>query len=165
MEEKTVQEIEQNVEETQVVQEEILTESAPLTLEEQLNNLINRRMGSFPIKINYADLKFIKNTITQKVEWKGSNEAYLVIISILSLENALAELDPKKLEPTQIQMPSSTLESINFFLSRITGKGLDSAQKLFSVAMMLRPSIETLKKIDEEIEQLKVEIQKTGKND
>jgi hypothetical protein len=164
MEENTVQDIETT--DLQSLQEEVLDETqAPLTPEEQLNSLINRRMGSFPIKINYADLKFIKNTITQKVEWKGPNEAYLVIISLLSIDNALSELDPKESAPAQINMPSSTLESINFFLSRVTGKGLDSAQKLFSVSMMIRPVMESLKKIDEEIEHLKAELQKTEKND
>jgi hypothetical protein len=164
MEENTVQDIETT--DSQSLQEEVLDETqAPLTPEEQLNSLINRRMGSFPIKINHADLKFIKNTITQKVEWKGPNEAYLVIISLLSIDNALSELDPKELSPAQINMPSSTLESINFFLSRVTGKGLDSAQKLFSVSMMIRPAMESLKKLDEEIEHLKKELQKTAKND
>jgi hypothetical protein len=164
MEENTVQDIETT--DSQSLQEEVLDETqAPLTPEEQLNSLINRRMESFPIKINHADLKFIKNTITQKVEWKGPNEAYLVIISLLSIDNALSELDPKELSPAQINMPSSTLESINFFLSRVTGKGLDSAQKLFSVSMMIRPAMESLKKLDEEIEHLKKELQKTAKND
>lgn len=166
MEETTVTQPESNVEveATQVPQEELLTEpQAPATPEEQLNALINRRMGEFNVKISYSDLKYIKNTIQQKVEWKGPNEAYLVIISLLTIDNALQAMDPKSVEAIQIHLPSSTIESINFFLNRITGKGLDSAQKLFSISMMLRQPIEALKKLDSEIETLKAEIEKTEK--
>ena len=156
----------EEVEVTQAPQEEALTEPAtPSTPEEQLNALINRRMGEFSVKISYADLKYIKNTIQQKVEWKGPNEAYLVIISLLTIDNALQAMDPKSLEAIQIHLPSSTIESINFFLNRISGKGLDSAQKLFSISMMLRQPIEALKKIDAEIEALRVELEKAQKTE
>lgn len=167
MEETTVTQSESNVEveATQAPQEELLTEpQAPATPEEQLNALINRRMGEFSVKISYPDLKYIKNTIQQKVEWKGPNEAYLVIISLLTIDNALQAMDPKSVEAIQIHLPSSTIESINFFLNRITGKGLDSAQKLFSISMMLRQPIEALKKLDNEIETLRAEVEKTEKN-
>lgn len=156
----------EEVEVTQAPQEEALTEpTTPPTSEEQLNALINRRMGEFSVKISYADLKYIKNTIQQKVEWKGPNEAYLVIISLLTIDNALQAMDPKSLESIQIHLPSSTIESINFFLNRISGKGLDSAQKLFSISMMLRQPIEALKKIDAEIEILKAELEKDQKTE
>jgi hypothetical protein len=167
MEETTATQSESNVEveATQAPQEELLTEpQAPATPEEQLNALINRRMGEFSVKISYPDLKYIKNTIQQKVEWKGPNEAYLVIISLLTIDNALQAMDPKSVEAIQIHLPSSTIESINFFLNRITGKGLDSAQKLFSISMMLRQPIEALKKLDNEIETLRAEVEKTEKN-
>jgi hypothetical protein len=73
-------------------------------------------------------------------------------------------MDPKSVEAIQIHLPSSTIETINFFLNRITGKGLDSAQKLFSISMMLRQPIEALKKLDNEIETLRAEVEKTEKN-
>lgn len=125
---------------------------APL---DPLSELINRRMGEFDVRINHADLKYVKNSINSKVEWKGPNEAYLVIMSILTIDNALESMDPKKMEPTIIKLPASTIESINFFLTKITGKGIESAQKLFSISMMFRQSMEALKKMDQQIEQLK----------
>jgi hypothetical protein len=166
MEETTVPQPEAitEVEATLAPQEEAPTEpQTPPTPEEQLNALINRRMGEFSVKISYPDLKYIKNTIQQKVEWKGPNEAYLVIISLLTIDNALQAMDPKSVEAIQIHLPSSTIESINFFLNRITGKGLDSAQKIFSISMMLRQPIEALKKLDNEIETLRAEVEKTEK--
>jgi hypothetical protein len=136
---------------------------APQTPQEQLSALVNRRMGEFDVRINYTDLKYVKNSINSKVEWKGPNEAYLVIMSILTIDNVLEALDPKKMEPTIIKMPASTIESINFFLNKTSGKGIEPAQKLFSISMMFRQSMETLKKLDQEIELLQAEIKETEK--
>lgn len=139
------------------------TNDAPLTPEDQLNALINRRSGEFDVKIGYADLKYVKNTLNSKIEWKGPNEAYLVLISTLTIENILLSLDPKATASSLVKIPAATIESINFFLNRVTGKGIDSAQKLFSIAMLFRQSAEALKKLDEEIEVLKAEVQSAKK--
>ena len=147
--------------EVSAVSEEISQE--PQTPPEQLSALINRRMGEFDVRINYTDLKYVKNSINSKVEWKGPNEAYLVIMSILTIDNMLDVMDPKKMEPTVLKMPASTIESINFFLTKTSGKGIEPAQKLFSISMMFRQSMETLKKLDQEIELLQAEIKKTEK--
>lgn len=130
-----------------------------LTPKDQLNALINRRMGEFEVRTNRSTLKYLKNSLQQKIEWKGPNEAYLIIMALLSLDNVISDLDPKDDTPTIIKLPSSTIESINFFLTKITGTGIDSAQKLFSVSMMLRPTMEALRKLDEEIEVLKSEVE------
>ncbi len=95
------------------------TQDAPSTPEEHLNLLLQTRTGAFDVKINYADLKYLKNTINQKVEWKGPNEAYLTIMSILTIDGALNELDAKQTEPTLIKLPASTIESLNYFLTKI----------------------------------------------
>lgn len=149
--------------ETEVSPVETVESTTPATPQDQLNALINRRMGQFDLTINYADLKYIKNAINSKVEWKGPNEAYLVIMSLLTLDAALESMDPKKSEKTQIKLPASTIETINFFFNRITGKGIESAQKIFSISMQLRQSVEALKKLDQEIELLQSEL-KTEKN-
>lgn len=143
------------------VQDKAMAEpiTVPLTPQEQLTQLINRRTGEFEVRINHADLKFLKNTINQKVEWKGPNEAYLVIMSVLTMDNTLQAMDPKEATPVKIKLPASTIESINFFLTKIGGKGIDSAQRVFSVSMMFRQSMEAIRKIDEEINLLKSELQ------
>lgn len=134
------------------------TSTSPATPQEQLDALINRRMGEFSVKINHVDLKYVKNAINQKIEWKGPNEAYLVIMTLLTIDNVLQEMDPKKTEQIQISLPSSTIESLNFFLTKVTGKGMESAQKLFSISMMFRPAMEAIRKIDEEIKVLEAEL-------
>lgn len=134
------------------------TVQEPQTPEQALNELIASRTGVFDLRIRYADLKYIKNLMNSKIEWKGSNEAYLTIMTILTLSNALEQMDPKSTEPAQIKLPASTFESLNYFLSKVSGTGLDAAQKLFSATMILRPTLEALKKLDDEIEALKAEL-------
>lgn len=130
----------------------------PQTPVDVLNSLITARTGSFDLRIKYTDLKYIKNLMQSKIEWKGSNEAYLTIMTILTLSNALEQMDPKSTEAVQIKLPASTFEALNYFLNKVSGIGIDGAQKLFSATMILRPTLEALKKLDDEIEALKAEL-------
>ena len=142
-----------------------IAEQAPATPEERLSDLTQKRMGQFELMISYADLKYIKNTLNSKIEWKGPNEAYLIVMTLLTLDQALESMDPKKVGSIKVSLPSSTIESINLFLNRITGKGIESAQKIFSIFMQLRQTLEAIKKIDQEIDHLQNEISiKTEKN-
>lgn len=151
------------VEEVAVQQENPTADTQPTTPQELLNQLISRRNGEFEVKMSHADLKFIKNTINTKIEWKGPNEAYLVIMTVLTLDNALEAMDSKDTNPSKIKLPASTIESINFFLTKVTGKGLDGAQRIFSTAMQLRQVMEALRKLDDEIKFLKDEVDSTSK--
>ncbi len=146
------------MENTEVLDQPI-TPTVELSLTDQLQELITKRTGEFEIQINYKDLKYIKNTLVQKIEWTGSNEAYLLILTVLSIDSCLEEMDPKnEFARVKISLPSSSLETINYFFSKVTGKGVDSAQKLFSAAMQLRPALEELKKLDEAIQSLREDI-------
>jgi len=148
------QEVSTKVEETSPV-EEISPELSP---KDNLNALLASRTGEFDLRINYTDLKFLKNTLNQKVEWKGPNEAYLMIMAVLTVNNVLEGMSPKETDPLNIKLPASTIESINFFLNRVGGTGLDSAQRLFSLSMMFRQSMEAIKKLDDEINFIKNKI-------
>lgn len=130
----------------------------PLTKEEQLNALINRRMGNFDLHITYHDLKYVRNSLNDKVEWSGPSEAYLLLIANLSITNTLGEMDQKNQSPVKVPFSSAVIESINYFFSKIKGKGMESAQKVFSVSMTLRPAMENIKRLDAEINQLKEEL-------
>jgi hypothetical protein len=130
-----------------------------LTLQEKLEQLINKRTGDFEIQISYKDLKYIKNTLVQKIEWTGSNEAYLLILTLLSIDSCLEEMDPKnEMVRVKTSLSSTSLETINYFFSKVTGKGVDSAQKLFAAAMQIRPALEAMKKLDEAIQSLREDI-------
>jgi hypothetical protein len=51
----------------------------------------------------------------------------------------------------QVSLPATTVESINFFLSRVSGKGEEAAHRLFAVSMLLRPTMEEIKNLDSQI--------------
>jgi hypothetical protein len=153
-------------EKTTIVEQELLTEIMPETdgvIEEpqaelsELDKAVQARMGHFTITISPADLKYVKNLLNNKIEWKGPNEAYLILMALLSISSELKERDSSSTERVQVQLPSTTLESINFFLNRVTGKGEETAHRLFAVSMLLRPAMEEIKKLDEIIEKLQSE--------
>lgn len=148
-EQEVVSTVQNEVETTNV--EESVTELS------ELESLIQQRMGSFEINISPSDLKYIKNLLNNKVEWKGPNEAYLILMSLLSLSSELKEVDDRSTDRLTIALQSSTLESINFFLGKVTGKGEESAHRLFAVSMLLRPAMEQIRILDEAIEKLQSE--------
>jgi hypothetical protein len=120
----------------------------------ELDKLYAERTGNVTIQVSPSDLKYLKNILTQKVEWKGSNEAYLYLMANLYLTQALEERDHRSAERFSAEMPVSVLESINFFLGRVTGKGEESAHRLFAVSMLLRPAVEKIKELDQQIQKL-----------
>jgi hypothetical protein len=158
-EKTTIEEQEVLIEDTQ---SETMPESEGVVEEPQaelseLDKAVQARMGHFAINISPADLKYVKNLLNNKIEWKGPNEAYLMLMALLSISSELRERDSSSNERVQVQLPSTTLESINFFLNRVTGKGEESAHRLFAVSMLLRPAMEEIKKLDELIEKLQSE--------
>lgn len=120
----------------------------------ELDQLYAERTGNVTIQVSPSDLKYLKNMLSQKVEWKGANEAYLYLMANLYLTQALEERDHRSAERFAAEMPTSVLESINFFLGRVTGKGEESAHRIFAVSMLLRPAIEKIKSLDEKIQAL-----------
>jgi hypothetical protein len=158
-EKTTIEEQEVLIEDVQseLVQESEETDQSPEVELSELDKAVQARMGHFTINISPVDLKYIKNLLNNKIEWKGPNEAYLMLMAVLSISAELKDRDTSSVERTQIQLPSTTLESINFFLNRVTGKGEESAHKLFAISMLLRPAMEEIKKLDETIEKLQSE--------
>jgi hypothetical protein len=158
-EKTTIEEQEVLIEDVQseLVQESEETDQSPEVDLSELDKAVQARMGHFTINISPVDLKYIKNLLNNKIEWKGPNEAYLMLMAVLSISAELKDRDTSSVERTQIQLPSTTLESINFFLNRVTGKGEESAHKLFAISMLLRPAMEEIKKLDETIEKLQSE--------
>ncbi len=157
MSEETTTPIEEQEVLTAIQDETTSTEENTTPELSELDSAIQRRMGSFDLNISPSDLKYIKNLLNNKVEWKGPNEAYLILMSLVSLSSELKESDDRSTERRTISLPSTTLESINFFLGKITGKGEESAHRLFAVSMLLRPAMEEIKKLDETIERLQSE--------
>lgn len=157
-----------NIEEQETITEVSPSDDPQISEEPQsemseLDAAVQARMGHFEVLISPSDLKYIKNLLNNKIEWKGPNEAYLMLMALLNLSNELKELgESSSNERKRIMLPSTTLESINFFLARVTGKGEESAHRLFSISMLLRPAMEKIKNLDETIEKLQSEKNSTN---
>ena len=65
---ETIELVETVQDETTPVAPETLTEDQP-TLS-ALDSAIQARMGNFSINISPADLKYVKNLLNNKIEWK-----------------------------------------------------------------------------------------------
>lgn len=126
-----------------------------LTPEEKVMKLSKQRMGKFDVALSAADAKYMRNLLDRS-EWKGPQQAYLLIISKLEMSQLCEELkdkDQATSHPTP--MSSATIESLSFFMNNYTGKGDNAAHKLFASSMLLRPAIGEINKIDREIEELR----------
>ena len=119
------------------------------TPETKLDLLIKERVGNFTLHISPADLKYVKNLLTNKIEWKGPNEAYLLLMSTISITSILTELDDRTTDRVTVDISLSTIEAINFFLNRVTGKGEESAHRIFAISMLIRPALEHIKSLDD----------------
>lgn len=131
---------------------ENVDESAPT---DPLQDLEKQRIGSFPVDLSAEDAVYFRNLLN-KTEWKGPQQAYLLLMAKAELDNIvimLKQKDPKKRHTTEV--PSAVIESLNFFLGNTSGKGEDSANRLFYASMLLRPSMLKISQIDQSIAQLR----------
>lgn len=106
-------------------------------------------MGNFTVSLSLSDLKYLRNKLND-VTWTGPNEAYLQIMAVVAINNEIRNITDLKDASNRhnISFPSTTIESINFFLSRVSGKGEEGAHRLFAISMLLRPVMEEIKNID-----------------
>ena len=130
-------------------------EEKKLTPEETLEKLKDfRKNGSISLDISYSDFKKIRNTFKNDIPWEGPNQAYLLTILMLGLEAGLSTMDPKSSETQKVPLKNDSIESIAFFLNKVTGKNSHSAQNSLGMFFALQQAITQLKQIDKEIEDL-----------
>lgn len=133
------------------------TEPADESPAERLARLQTERMGNFRVTISYQDATYVRN-ILEKSEYRGPQQAYLLIISKLEMTQVCESLKELSRESRhQVELSAAAIESISFFMNNHSGKGLESAQKLFAASMQFRPAISAINSIEDEIESLKKE--------
>lgn len=123
--------------------------------EQKLQDLHTARMGQFKVTMAYADAVYFRNML-DKSEYKGPQQAYLLVISkaeMSNISNTLKDQDQSK--RYDVDVSSACIESLNFFMNNKVGKGEHSAQRLFSASMILRQSISEINNIDTELKNLK----------
>jgi hypothetical protein len=169
-EETAVDVVTNEVEETQPEPEFILDEElmkaagSPNQEGEQsaLDMLIARRTGFYPIKLDVADLKWIKNSCNSgKFTFTGPNEAFMIMNCFMGVSAAIARLEQEKAEKMEstgsVEMQAAAIEAAAILLNKYEGAGLESAQRVFRIAIALNGPVMEMKQLDQIINQLKIE--------
>lgn len=132
----------------------------------ELDRLINRRAGFFPVNLSLEDLKWIANACkSNKFSFTGPNEAFMVMNCYLGFSAAVArraeEMKGKNemlseilSQPVEIQ--AAAIEAAAILLNKYEGSGLESAQRVFRIAVALNTPIMEMKELDQHINQLKI---------
>lgn len=115
------------------------------------DDLKKMRMGSFKVGLSYGDAVYYRN-ILDKSEYTGPQQAYILAIAKSEMSQVCSILKDKNKESRfEVSLTSATIESLGFFINRFSGKGADSAARLFSASMLLRPVMAEINRIDEEL--------------
>lgn len=136
----------------------------------ELDMLINRRTGYFPVKLDIADLKWIKNACNGgKFTFVGPNEAFMVMNCFLGFSSAIARVEQEQDENTEssgaVQIQASALEAAAILLNKYEGSSLESAQRVFRIAVALNTSVMEMKELDRIIQTIKVGMAKQDELD
>jgi hypothetical protein len=169
-EETAVDVVTNEVEETQPEPEFILDEELmkaagspnPEGEQSALDMLIARRTGFYPIKLDVADLKWIKNSCNSgKFTFTGPNEAFMIMNCFMGVSAAIARLEQEKAEKMEstgsVEMQAAAVEAAAILLNKYEGAGLESAQRVFRIAIALNGPVMEMKQLDQIINQLKIE--------
>lgn len=164
-------EVENTTEETQTVDETVNETDVPekeVTPEEQLTQLIEfRRNGSVMLEMTYGQFKKMRNTFKNDIPWKGPNQAYLLSVLMLTLEQALSTMDPKEENAQKVSVRNDSVEAMSVFINSIEGKSSHSAQLSLGMFLTIQQAISQVQSIDAEIksleEQLKTKDKKSKK--
>lgn len=130
-------------------------ENAPVS---EVDNLISKRTGYWPIALDLADLKWIKNACQSKWSYTGPNEAFMLMNCYLGFASAVArheQAQKEGIDAGQPQLQASAIEACAMLINRAEGTGVESAQRSFRIAIALNGPIMEMKSLDDRISQLK----------
>jgi hypothetical protein len=126
-----------------------------ITDEEKLKQLLEfRKNGNVSLDITYSSFKTIRNLFKNKISWKGPNQAYLLCVLMMNLEQALAGMDVKSTEPQKVALRNDSIEAISVFMNQIEGNNSMSAQNNLSMFLTIQQAIGQLQSIDNQITSL-----------
>ena len=144
--------------EAQPTQTESEPQPEPQSEMSELDSLISKRTGYWPLALDLADLKWIKNSCQSKWSYTGPNEAFMLMNCYLGFSSAVARTEQAQKEGTEAGQPflqASAIEACAMLINRAAGTGVESAQRSFRIAIALNGPIMEMKKLDDRIEQLK----------
>jgi len=152
---------ETTTETTETVDETPFTEEPKVELtpeQHAYEDLKVERMGKFTVAMSYEDARYYRNLL-DKSTYKGPQQAYLLIVAkgeMSAVCDGLKEQD--KGQRYEVQLTSACIESVGFFMNNYEGKGSESATRLFTSSMLLRPAMGLINELDVKLEEAKNKI-------
>lgn len=126
----------------------------------EIEHLTNKRTGFWEISMEEADVKWVRNQCNSKFNFVGPNEAFMVMNCYLGFASALARHEnavKAGQAPGPFLIQAVALEACALMLNRFEGSGMESAQRVFRIAVALNGPISEMKDLDERIAQLKAQ--------
>ena len=126
----------------------------------EVDKLIARRTGFFPIKLGMVDLKWIKNACnSNKFTFTGPNEAFMLMNCFMGFSSAIARLEQEEKSQSEsdgtVQIQAAVVEAAAILLNKYESSGLESAQRVFRIAVALNSAVMEMKQLDQIINMIK----------
>jgi hypothetical protein len=140
------------------IQSDTQTGGEPIQGISEVEHLTNKRTGFWEISLEEADVRWIKNQCNSKFNFVGPNEAFMLMNCYLGFASALARHEQATKAgqaPGPFLIQAVALEACALMLNRFEGSGMESAQRVFRIAVALNGPISEMKDLDERIAELK----------
>ncbi len=123
-----------------------------------LDMLINKRTGFFQVNLDIKDLKWIKNSCNNGFNFTGPNEAFMLMNCYMGFSSAISRLETEEAsaESAGVQIQAAAVEAAAILINKFEGSSLESAQRIFRVAIALNSPVMEMKELDSIINQLKL---------
>jgi hypothetical protein len=124
----------------------------------EIDRLTNKRTGLWELALDEADIKWIRNHCNSKFSFTGPNEAFMLMNCYLGFASALARHEQAvkaSVQPGPFMIQAIAIEACALMVNRFDGSGLESAQRVFRIAVALNGPISEMKQLDEKISMLK----------
>tara|TARA_R110002074_G_scaffold67007_2_gene158021 strand:- start:11653 stop:12204 length:552 start_codon:yes stop_codon:yes gene_type:complete len=113
-----------------------------------------RKNGNVTLDVSYSSFKMIRNTFKNKVAWTGPNQAYLLCVLNMNMEQALSSMDSKSPDSQKVAIRNDSVEAMSVFINDISGDNYHSAQNNLSMFLQIQQAIAQLQTADKQIESL-----------
>jgi hypothetical protein len=143
---------------TEMAMEEPTQEPQPQSDISDLDMLINKRTGFFQVNLDIKDLKWIKNSCNNGFNFTGPNEAFMLMNCYMGFSSAISRLETEdaSAESAGVQIQAAAVEAAAILINKFEGSSLESAQRIFRVAIALNSPVMEMKELDQIINQLKL---------
>lgn len=141
---------------------ELPTPEDPAIEMTELEKLIAKRTGFWQVSMEPNDVKWVRNMCQGKFEITGPNEAFMLMNCYLGFSGALSRFEQSKDSKEPVVLQASAIEACAMLINRHKTSGIESAQRIFRIAMSLNTVIMEMKNLDQVISGLREEERKAS---